>query len=123
MIKLTSILSEIRVNAPLQPLKINLYYSHNIVREAASALDIKYKDKTFTEIGLDLPIIYYPDKGSGRLEWVSEEEDLIHTLKSLPAEEYGLTIKEIDGYRSVYWDIMITNITTNPNIQFRVISD
>ena len=117
MIKLTSILSEIRVNAPLQPLKINLYYSHN------NALDIKYKDKTFTEIGIDLPIIYYPDKGSGRLEWVSEEEDLIHTLKSLPAEEYGLTIKEIDGYRSVYWDIMITNITTNPNIQFRVISD
>jgi hypothetical protein len=117
MINLTSILSEIRVKAPLQPLKINLYYSYN------NALDITYEDKTFTEIGIDLPIEYSPDKGSGRLEWVSEEEDLIRILKSLPAEEYGLTIKEIDGFGGIYWDVRIDNITTNPKIQFRVISD
>jgi hypothetical protein len=107
---LSDLLNEIKVKPTIQPLKI--YYTAFTDDELVE-LGFRFEDKYFEIKNYDFPINY--DESADILGFLTTDSNLVDFLKGLD-EGYGIEVDEVLDLG----DVKIKNISTNPNIIFKV---
>jgi hypothetical protein len=108
---LSDLLNEIKIKPAPQPLKI--YYTVFLDSELLIELEFRSEDKYFKIGDWDFPINY--DESADILGFLTTDSNLVDFLKGL-GEEYGIEVDEVLDLG----DVKIKNISTNPNIIFKV---
>ena len=107
---LSDLLNEIKIKPAPQPLKI--YYTAFTDDELVE-LGFRFEDKYFEIKNYDFPINY--EESADILGFLTTDSNLVDFLKGLD-EEYGIEVDEVLDLG----DVKIKNISTNPNIIFKV---
>jgi len=107
----SDLLNEIKIKPAPQPLKI--YYTVFLDSELLIELGFRFEDKYFEIKDYDFPINY--DESADILGFLTTDSNLVDFLKGLD-EGYGIEVDEVLDLG----DVKIKNISTNPNIIFKV---
>ena len=118
MIKLTSILSEIKVLSPSSIMKIEFIEDSNVGfvgdYDTAVTVNIDYQGKSYNINNADLPVGY--DEPVDMLYFLSDSREIEEFLVPL-AKEYNIEIEEAINFN----EYKFKNISKNPLIKFKAI--
>lgn len=118
MIKLTSILSEIKVLSPSSIMKIEFIEDSNVGfigdYDTAVTVNIDYQGKSYNINNANLPVGY--DESIDMLYFLSDSVEIEEFLLPL-AKEYDIEIEESISFNEYKFE----NISENPLIKFKAI--